>query len=175
MGNNPSQPQQYNQATTQSTSSDQSESSSFLKPTGREYDKIDKLAATLPKVIDDKSRAEVDEYVRACDGGKGPATACHATAEYLSNFEQNHKDAVALYENACYRNPKTSLADRYTQGCTDMEDGTKGYPPACFNLAKFRMTGRGETEFSHVEGLKNFERACKGGHPGKSINILCIS
>ena len=174
MGSNQSQPQNNlssgSKASIQGTN-DSTRSNAFLKPTGREYDKIDKLAASLPKVIDDKSRAEVDEYVRACDNGNGPATACHATAEYLSNFEQNHKDAVTLYENACYRRPKTALADRYTQGCEDMGDGTKGYPPSCFNLAKFRMTGRGGTEFSYLEGLKNFERACKGKHPGEYNNV----
>jgi len=166
MGSSQSSSSKSLQASAKETSVRDENKNAFFTPTGREYDKIDNLAASLNKVIDEKSRAEVDEYIRSCDGGRGPATACHATAEYLSNFEQNHKEAASLYENACTRIPKTKLADRFTQGCEDMKDGTVGYPPSCFNLAKFRMTGRAGTLFSHAEGYKYFERACKGKHPG---------
>jgi len=138
----------------------------FPKPTGKEYDEIEELAASLPRVIDDQSRAEVDEYMRSCDGGKGPAVACHAAAEYLSTFERKHKEAVELYKNACYRTKSSKKNDRATQGCEDMDDGTVGYAPSCFNLARFLMTGKGGTHFSHREGYENFERACKAKHTG---------
>mmetsp|Transcript_6899 Transcript_6899/g.10177 ORF Transcript_6899/g.10177 Transcript_6899/m.10177 type:complete len:321 (-) Transcript_6899:161-1123(-) len=148
-------------------SSQAANKNAFPRPSGSEYDDIDEVAASLPQIIDEESRAEVDEYLTSCDNGNGPAVACHAAAEYLSVFERKHKEAVELYENACYRNPPAnSRADRLTQGCEDMGDGTVGYAPACFNLARFRMTGKGHTKFSHKEGFDNFERACKARHTG---------
>jgi len=40
------------------------------------------------------------------------------------------------------------------------------YPPACFNLAQMRMTGKGGTTFDRKDGYELFERGCKAGHGG---------
>jgi hypothetical protein len=60
----------------------------YPDPTGNEYDAIDKLQAELPSMIDDESRQQVDDYIEACNKGKGPMVACFATGEYLSMFER---------------------------------------------------------------------------------------
>jgi len=133
---------------------------SYPKPTGREYDLMDKLAAELPNVIDEESRQQVEDYIQACDNGKGPMVACFSSAEYLSLFLRKHKDAEELYQNTCFR-PKN---DKSANGVE--VDGTKAYPPACFNLAQMRMTGKGNTKFSRKEGYELFDRACRAGHGG---------
>jgi hypothetical protein len=121
-----------NASTSQSTSSSQ-----YPKPKGDEYDKFEKLISTLPKVIEAENLREVEEYIQACDKGKGPAVACFSTAEYLSLVDLNHEEASALYENTCFR-PKHDQSPNLVE----VDDGTKAYPPACFNLARFRMTVR---------------------------------
>jgi hypothetical protein len=121
-----------NASTSQTTSSSQ-----YPKPKGDEYDKFEKLISTLPKVIEAENLREVEEYIQACDKGKGPAVACFSTAEYLSLVDLNHEEASALYENTCFR-PKHDQSPNLVE----MDDGTKAYPPACFNLARFRMTVR---------------------------------
>lgn len=60
----------------------------YPTPTGHEYDAIDKLQAELPAIIDEESRQQVDDYIEACNDGKGPMVACFATGEYLSMFER---------------------------------------------------------------------------------------
>lgn len=143
-----------------SASADSDGSHSYPTPTGREYDLIDELASELPSVIDDESKRQVEEYIDSCDGGKGPMVACHSTAEYLSLFERKHVDAMKLYENCCFR-PKE---DKSPNGVYIEEDKSKAYPPSCYNLAQFRMTGKGRTKFDRKEGYDLFERACKGNH-----------
>ena len=106
--------------------------SRYPTPTGKEYDVIDKIAAELPNVIDEESKQQVQDYLEACDGGKGPMVACFAAGEYLSLFERKHKEAAELYRNVCHR-PKT---DKSPNGVE--VDGTKAYPAGCFNLAKVR-------------------------------------
>ncbi|KAL3789468.1 hypothetical protein ACHAWO_002797 [Cyclotella atomus] len=129
-------------------------------PTGHEYDLMDQLAADLPSVMDDESRQQVEEYIRSCNNGKGPMVACFSTAEYLSLFLRKHKDAADLYANTCFR----SLKDKSPNGVE--VDGSKAYPPSCFNLAQMRMTGKGQTTFSRKDGYDLFDRACRGGHGG---------
>jgi hypothetical protein len=109
--------------------------SRYPTPTGKEYDVIDKIAAELPNVIDDESKQQVNDYLEACDGGKGPMVACYAAGEYLSLFERRHKEAADLYRNVCYR-PKN---DKSPNGVE--VDGTKAYPAGCFNLAKVGTFG----------------------------------
>jgi hypothetical protein len=60
----------------------------YPDPSGHEYDAIDKLQAELPAIIDEESQQQVDDYLQACDGGKGPMVACFATGEYISMFER---------------------------------------------------------------------------------------
>lgn len=60
----------------------------YPDPSGHEYDAIDKLQAELPNIIDEESRQQVDDYIQACDGGKGPMVACFAAGEYISMFER---------------------------------------------------------------------------------------
>ena len=60
----------------------------YPSPTGHEYDEIDKIQAELPSIIDEESRQQVDDYIQACDNGKGPMVACFASAEYISMFER---------------------------------------------------------------------------------------
>jgi hypothetical protein len=158
--NNGSSHTSGNTFTTGSTSSLPT-TSQYPKPKGDEYDKIEKLVSTLPKVIEAENLREVEEYIQACDKGKGPAVACFSTAEYLSLIDLNHEEACALYENTCFR----PLSDQ-SPNLVPMDDGTKAYPPACFNLARFRMTGKGRTTFSHEEGYALFDRACRAGHHG---------
>lgn len=129
-------------------------------PTGNEYDIMDQIQADLPSVLDDESKAQVEEYIRSCNNGKGPMVSCFSTAEYLSLFERKHADAAELYHNTCFRPAK----DKSTNGVE--VDGTKAYPPSCFNLAQMRMTGKGRTKFSRKEGYEFFDRACRGGHGG---------
>mmetsp|Transcript_17803 Transcript_17803/g.38837 ORF Transcript_17803/g.38837 Transcript_17803/m.38837 type:complete len:356 (-) Transcript_17803:61-1128(-) len=129
-------------------------------PTGREYDLMDQIVSDLPSVIDDESKQQVEEYISACNNGKGPMVACFSTAEYLSLFLRKHGDAAELYHNTCFR-PKN---DKSPNGVE--VDGTKAYPPSCFNLGQMRMTGKGRTEFSRSDGYKLFDRACRGGHGG---------
>lgn len=133
---------------------------SFPTPTGREYDLMDRIAADLPAVIDDESKQQVDDYIEACDNGKGPMVACFSTAEFLSLFLRKHKEASELYDNTCFR-PKS---DKSPNGA--IVDGTKAYGPACFNLAQMRMTGKGGTKFSRKDGYNLFDRACRAGHGG---------
>mmetsp|Transcript_6263 Transcript_6263/g.9902 ORF Transcript_6263/g.9902 Transcript_6263/m.9902 type:complete len:363 (+) Transcript_6263:60-1148(+) len=129
-------------------------------PTGHEYDLMDQIVSDLPSVIDDESKQQIDECIRSCNDGKGPMVACFSTAEYLSLFQRKHADAAELYHNTCFR----PLKDKSPNGVE--VDGTKAYPPSCFNLAQMRMTGKGRTEFSRSEGYKMFDRACRGGHGG---------
>lgn len=145
-----------------STTNNKSDSStaSYPTPTGREYDLIDELASELPSIIDDESKRQVEEYIASCDNGKGPMVACHSTAEYLSLFERKHTEAMKLYENCCFR-PK---GDKSPNGVYIEENKTNAYPPSCYNLAQFRMTGKGRTKFDRKEGYDLFERACKGNH-----------
>jgi TPR repeat protein len=139
----------------------QSETASkYPTPTGHEYDLMDKIAAELPSVIDDQSKQQVEDYKQACDEGKGPMVACFATAEFISLFEQKHKEAFELYKNTCFR-PKS---DKSPNGV--LVDGTKAYPAGCFNLAQMLMTGKGGVPFDRAEAYKSFDRACRGGHGG---------
>ena len=129
-------------------------------PTGQEYDLIDRIVSDLPSVIDDESKQQVEEYIRACNNGNGPMVACFSTAEYLSLFLRKHADAAELYHNTCFR-PSNDNSPNGVE-----VDGTKAYPPSCFNLAQMRMTGKGRTKFSRREGYQLFDRACRGGHGG---------
>ena len=52
------------------------------------YDDLDKLQASLPSLIDEESRQQVEDYIQACDNGKGPMVACFASAEYMGMFER---------------------------------------------------------------------------------------
>lgn len=140
---------------------------SFPIPTGKEYDLIDKIASELPSVIDEESSQQVKDYIEACDNGKGPMVACFSTAEYLSLFLRKHKEAALLYENTCFR----PASDKSPNGVLLSMDRnkTKAYPPACFNLAQMRMTGKGGTKFSRFEGYQLFDRACRAGHGGSCM------
>ncbi|KAL3920451.1 MAG: hypothetical protein SGILL_003256, partial [Bacillariaceae sp.] len=132
----------------------------FPTPTGHEYDAIDRLQAELPAIIDEESQQQVDDYKEACDNGKGPMVACFATGEFLSMFERKHKEAFDLYENTCFR----PLKDKSANGVE--VDGTKAYPPACFNLAKQLMTGKGGVLADRERAYNVFDRACRAGHGG---------
>mmetsp|Transcript_13246 Transcript_13246/g.28062 ORF Transcript_13246/g.28062 Transcript_13246/m.28062 type:complete len:332 (-) Transcript_13246:68-1063(-) len=132
----------------------------FPTPTGHEYDAIDKIQAELPSLIDEESQQQVDDYRDACNGGKGPMVACFATAEFLSMFERKHAEAFELFENTCTR----PLGDRSPNG--KEVDGTKAYPPACFNLAKMLMTGKGSVPVDRKRAYDTFDRACRAGHGG---------
>jgi len=134
--------------------------SSFPTPTGREYDLMDRIAADLPAIIDDESKQQVDDYIEACDDGKGPMVACFSMAEFESLFLRKHKEASELYDNTCFR-PKSDKSPMSV-----LVDGTKAYGPACFNLAQMRMTGKGGTKFSRKDGYDLFDRACRTGHGG---------
>lgn len=134
----------------------------FPTPTGQEYDLIDKIASELPSIIDEESNQQVQDYIQACDNGKGPMVACFSTAEYLSLFLRKHKEAATLYENTCFRPGK----DKSANGVSMDRGRSKAYPPACFNLAQMRMTGKGNTKFDRKEGYQLFERACNAGHGG---------
>lgn len=134
----------------------------FPTPTGQEYDLIDKIASELPSIIDEESNQQVQDYIQACDNGKGPMVACFSTAEYLSLFLRKHKEAATLYENTCFRPGN----DKSANGVSMNRGRSKAYPPACFNLAQMRMTGKGNTKFDRREGYKLFERACNAGHGG---------
>lgn len=134
--------------------------SPFPIPTGEEYDKLDRIAAELPNVIDDESRQQVEDYRQACDKGKGPMVACFATGEYISLFERKHKEAADLYRNVCFR----PASDKSPNGV--LIDGTKAYPAGCFNLAKNLMTGKGGIAVNRAEGYQLLDRACRGGHGG---------
>ncbi len=137
-------------------------SHNFPTPTGQEYDLIDKIASELPSIIDEESNQQVQDYIQACDNGKGPVVACFSTAEYLSLFLRKHQEASTLYENACFRPGKDKSAN-----AVSMDRGrSKAYPPACFNLAQMRMTGKGNTKFDRLEGYHLFQRACQAGHGG---------
>ena len=140
-------------------------SQSFPEPTGNEYDLIDKIASELPAVIDEESSQQVQDYIEACDNGKGPMVACFSTAEYLSLFLRKHKEASLLYENTCFR----PASDKSANGVSMDRGRSKAYPPACFNLAQMRMTGKGGTKFSRLDGYKLFDRACRAGHGGSCM------
>ena len=136
----------------------------------REDEIIDQIAADLPQVIDDGSRQQVDDYIQACDKGKGPMVACFATGEFISLFERKHKEAAELYENVCFR-PAT---DKSPNGVK--VDGTMAYPAGCYNLAKMLMTGKGGIGPDRARAYKIFDRACRGGHGGAcylQAQILC--
>lgn len=168
-------------AATRSTHQQQSSSSSSTSdndddvplypiPTGKEYEAIDKLAAELPNVIDDESKQQVQDYLQACDNGKGPMVACFASGEYLSLFERQHTQAADLYRNVCFR-PKQ---DKSPNGV--LVDGTMAYPAGCFNLAKMLMTGKGVKQYDRAEAYRLFDRACRGGHGGACFlqaQLLC--
>lgn len=132
----------------------------FPTPTGHEYDAIDKLQAELPSMIDEESQQQVDDYRDACNNGKGPMVACFATAEFLSMFERKHMEAFKLFENTCFR----PFKDKSPNG--KELDGTKAYPPACFNLAKMLMTGKGGIPVDRKRSYEVFDRACRAGHGG---------
>lgn len=144
--------------------------SRYPTPTGKEYDVIDKIAAELPNIIDEESKQQVQDYLEACDKGKGPVVACFAAAEYLSLFERKHKEAAGLFKNVCHR----PAGDKSPNGV--LVDGTKAYPAGCFNLAKMLMTGKGGIQYDRAEAYRTFDRACKGGHGGAchlQAQILC--
>mmetsp|Transcript_1115 Transcript_1115/g.1600 ORF Transcript_1115/g.1600 Transcript_1115/m.1600 type:complete len:381 (-) Transcript_1115:189-1331(-) len=145
-------------------------SSSFPIPTGKEYDLMDKIASELPSVIDEESRQQVEDYIEACDKGKGPMVACFSTAEYLSLFLRKHADAEVLYRNTCFRpaDDKSPNGVLVTDSVSNnrKRKKSKAYPPACFNLAQMRMTGKGGTKFDRTEGYHLFDRACRAGHGG---------
>lgn len=71
-----------------SSAADENQQPLYPDPTGEQYDEIDKLQAELPTIIDEESQQQVDDYLQACDGGKGPMAACFATGEYISMFER---------------------------------------------------------------------------------------
>lgn len=139
---------------------DSDQASFYPKPTGHEYDDIDKLAAEMPNVIDDESKQQVEDYKQACDGGKGPMVACFSTAEFISLFERKHKEAADLYRNVCFRPPSDKSPNR------QLIDGTMSYPAGCFNLAKMLMTGKGGVPADRFEAYQLLDRACRGGHGG---------
>jgi TPR repeat protein len=91
--------------------------------------------------------------------------ACYSTAEYLSLFLRKHKEAALLYENTCFRPGN----DKSANGVSMDNGKTKAYPPSCFNLAQMRMTGKGNTKFSRMEGYRLFDRACRAGHGGSCM------
>lgn len=132
----------------------------FPTPTGNEYDAIDRLQAELPPMIDEESQQQVDDYKEACNGGKGPMVACFATGEFLSMFERKHQEAFELFENTCFRPYK----DKSPNG--KEVDGSKAYPPACFNLAKMLMTGKGGVNVDRKRAYEVFDRACRANHGG---------
>ena len=45
-------------------------------------------------------------------------------------------------------------------------DGTKAYPPGCFNFAKMLMTGKGGVQVDRKKAHDVFDRACRAGHGG---------
>lgn len=45
-------------------------------------------------------------------------------------------------------------------------DGTKAYPPGCFNMAKVLMTGKGGVQADRKRAYEIFDRACRAGHGG---------
>mmetsp|Transcript_29887 Transcript_29887/g.45734 ORF Transcript_29887/g.45734 Transcript_29887/m.45734 type:complete len:373 (+) Transcript_29887:48-1166(+) len=137
----------------------------FPTPTGREYDLIDRIASELPAVIDEESSQQVQDYIEACDNGKGPMVACFSMAEYLSLFLRKHKEASHLYENTCFR----PASDKSSNGVSMDRGKSKAYAPSCFNLAQMRMTGKGGTKFSRAEGYQLFDRACRAGHGGSCM------
>ena len=139
--------------------------SDYPTPTGKEYDLIDQIASELPAIIDEESSQQVQDYIEACDNGKGPMVACFSTAEYLSLFLRKHKEASHLYENTCFRPGNDTSAN----GVSMDRGRSKAYPPACFNLAQMRMTGKGNTKFSRYEGYQLFDRACRAGHGGSCM------
>lgn len=71
-----------------------------------------------------------------------------------------HKEAFDLFENVCFR----PLKDKSPNG--KEVDGTKAYPPGCFNLAKLLMTGKGGVPADRKRAYDVFDRACKAGHGG---------
>lgn len=68
--------------------SDDGDQPIYPSPSGNQYDEIDKIQAELPSIIDEESQQQVDDYIQACDNGKGPMVACFATGEYISMFER---------------------------------------------------------------------------------------
>ena len=71
-----------------------------------------------------------------------------------------HKEAFVLYENVCFR-PAT---DKSANG--KEVDGSKAYPPGCFNLAKMLMTGKGGVPIDRTRAYEVFDRSCRAGHGG---------
>lgn len=155
------QPQGSNEDKREENGNDKEEMPIYPSPTGQEYDTIDKLQSELPSLIDEESQQQVDDYKEACDNGKGPMVACFATAEFLSMFERKHLEAYKLYENTCTR----PFKDKSPNG--KEVDGTKAYPPACFNLAKMLMTGKGGVPVDRKRAYDTFDRACRAGHGGE--------
>jgi TPR repeat protein len=132
----------------------------YPDPIGQEPDAIDRIQAELPSMIDAESQLQVDDYLEACNKGKGPMVACFATGEFLSMFERKHKEAFDLYENVCFR----PLNDKSPNG--EEVDGGKAYAPGCFNLAKMLMTGKGGVGVDRKKAYDVFDRACRTGHGG---------
>ena len=89
----------------------------YPDPSGHEYDEIDKIQAELPNIIDEESRQQVEDYLQACDGGKGPMVACFATAEYISMFERR----VSMYR---HKDDLRAIASSYI-GCLQRRQSTK--------------------------------------------------
>jgi TPR repeat protein len=84
----------------------------------------------------------------------------HYSPSTLSTYYVQHEAAFELFENTCYR-PKT---DKSSNGVE--VDGTKAYGPACFNMAKMLMTGKGGIETDRKKAYSVFDRSCKTGHGG---------
>ncbi|CAJ1954427.1 unnamed protein product [Cylindrotheca closterium] len=151
---------QKKEASQESSSENVGDEALFPDPTGHEYDEIDKLQAELPSIIDEESRQQVDDYIEACNNGKGPMAACYATGEFLSMFERKHQEAFDLFENVCFR----PLCDK-SPSAAEVDEG-KAYGPGCFNLAKMLMTGKGGVPVDRKRAYNVFDRACRAGHGG---------
>jgi hypothetical protein len=82
--------------------------------------------------MDDESCQQVEEYIRSCNNGKGPMVACFSTVEYLSLSPRKHQDAA---DRGFSFQP---MKDKSPNGVE--VDGSKAYPPSCFNLAQMCMT-----------------------------------
>jgi hypothetical protein len=84
-------PEQSSSKKTDTENDDKTGNEVSEKPTGRNtapYDHLDALQEQLPTLIDEESRQQVDDYIQACDKGRGPMVACFATGEYIGMFER---------------------------------------------------------------------------------------
>jgi len=163
MGSNSSKPIEESSEATGITSielsnKDESSGDSYPIPKGDEYDLMDSLSNELPQIIDDESKRQVEEYKMECDNGNGSMVSCFSYGEYISLFERKHEEAMKLFENTCFRD----INDKSPNGVE--VDKTMAYPPSCYNLGRFRMTGKGRTEFNRNEAYELFDRGCRGTH-----------